>query len=51
VTYGAGVAGRIRAAAQKVGALTDIHGGDYVEIALNEFGVQPARADRRHLPA
>ncbi|HET6188428.1 MAG TPA: zinc-binding dehydrogenase [Trebonia sp.] len=29
----------------EVGALIDIHGGDYVEIALNEFGVQPARAD------
>jgi len=45
VAYGAGVADRIRAAAQKAGALIGTYGGDCVEIALNEFGVQPARAD------
>lgn len=45
VTYGVGVADRIRAAAQKVDALIDTRGGDYVEIALNEFGVQSATVD------
>ena len=45
VTYGAGVADRIRAAAPKVDAFIDTYGGDYVELALNDLGVEPARVD------
>lgn len=45
VTYGDGVAGRIRAAAPKVDAFIDTYGGDYVELALEELGVAPARVD------
>ena len=44
VTYGDGVADRIRQAAGKVDAFVDTFGGDYVQIALN-LGVQPARID------
>jgi NADPH:quinone reductase-like Zn-dependent oxidoreductase len=44
VTYGAGVAGRIRDAAPKVDAFIDTFGGDYVQIAL-ELGVEPSRID------
>ena len=45
--YGPGVADRIRAAAPqgKVDAFIDTHGGDYVEMALNELGVPPERVD------
>jgi NADPH:quinone reductase-like Zn-dependent oxidoreductase len=45
VSYGEGVAGRIREAAPKVDAFIDTHGGDYVELALGELGVDPARVD------
>jgi NADPH:quinone reductase-like Zn-dependent oxidoreductase len=45
VTYGDGVADRIRAVAPKADALIDTYGGDYVELALNELGVEPARVD------
>ena len=47
VAYGAGVAGRIRAAAAhaKVDAFIDTYGDDYVEIALDELKVDPARVD------
>jgi NADPH:quinone reductase-like Zn-dependent oxidoreductase len=45
VSYGEGVADRIRKAAPKVDAFIDTHGGDYVEIALGELGVEPARVD------
>jgi NADPH:quinone reductase-like Zn-dependent oxidoreductase len=45
VTYGDGVAGRIRTAAPKVDAFIDTYGGDYVELALDELGVSPARVD------
>ena len=45
VTYGAGVADRIRAASPKVDAFIDTYGEDYVEIALNDLGVEPARVD------
>jgi NADPH:quinone reductase-like Zn-dependent oxidoreductase len=45
VSYGDGVAGRIRQAAPKVDALIDTAGGDYVELALNDLGVAPARID------
>lgn len=45
VAYGDGVAGRIRAAAPKVDAFFDTYGGDYVELALNELGVEPSRVD------
>lgn len=45
VTYGEGVADRIRAASGgKVDALLDTQGGGYVEIAL-ELGVRPERID------
>ena len=43
VTYGEGVADRIRAAAAKVDAFIDTVGG-YVELAL-ELGVDPGRID------
>jgi len=45
VSYGEGVADRIRKAAPKVDAFIDTHGGDYVELALGELGVEPARVD------
>jgi NADPH:quinone reductase-like Zn-dependent oxidoreductase len=45
VSYGDGVADRIRQAAPKVGALIDTAGGDYVELALNDLGVAPSRID------
>ena len=45
VSYGEGVADRIRKAAPKVDAFIDTYGGDYVELALGELGVEPARVD------
>jgi NADPH:quinone reductase-like Zn-dependent oxidoreductase len=44
VSYGDGVAGRIRQAAAKVDAFIDTVGADYVELAL-ELGVEPSRID------
>jgi NADPH:quinone reductase-like Zn-dependent oxidoreductase len=44
VTYGDGVAGRIRQAAGKVDAFVDTFGAGYVELAL-ELGVEPSRVD------
>jgi NADPH:quinone reductase-like Zn-dependent oxidoreductase len=44
VTYGDGVADRIRQAAPKVDAFIDTHGAEYVELAL-ELGVAPDRID------
>ncbi len=44
VTYGDGVAGRIRQAAGKVDAFVDTFGADYVEVAF-ELGVEPSRID------
>jgi NADPH:quinone reductase-like Zn-dependent oxidoreductase len=44
VTYGDGVADRIRHAAPTVDAFIDTQGGDYVQLAL-ELGVSPARID------
>ena len=44
VTYGDGVADRIRQAAGQVIAFIDTYGADYVELAL-ELGVEPARID------
>jgi NADPH:quinone reductase-like Zn-dependent oxidoreductase len=44
VTYGDGVADRIRQAADKVDAFIDTFGGNYVELAL-ELGVEPSRID------
>jgi NADPH:quinone reductase-like Zn-dependent oxidoreductase len=44
VTYGDGVAGRIRQAASKVDAFIDTFGAGYVELAL-ELGVEPSRID------
>ncbi len=48
VAYGDGVAGRIRDAApagRGVDAFLDTHGGDYVELALNDLKVSPERVD------
>ncbi len=44
VTYGDGVADRIRQAAGKIDAFVDTVGGDYVQIAL-DLGVEPSRID------
>ena len=44
VSYGKGVAERIRAAAPQVDALIDTQGGDYVQLAL-DLGVRPERID------
>ena len=44
MTYGDGVAGRIRQAAGKVDAFIDTFGAGYVELAL-ELGVEPSRID------
>ena len=44
VTYGDGVADRIRQAAGTVDAFIDTVGGDYVQIAL-DLGVKPSRID------
>jgi NADPH:quinone reductase-like Zn-dependent oxidoreductase len=47
VVYGDGVAERIRDAAASAGvdAFLDTHGGDYVELALNDLKVSPERVD------
>lgn len=46
VTYGEGVADRIReAAAGTVDAFIDTYGGGYVQIAIEELGVAPDRVD------
>jgi NADPH:quinone reductase-like Zn-dependent oxidoreductase len=44
VSYGDGVAGRIRQAAAKVDAFIDTFGADYVRLAL-DLGVEPSRVD------
>ena len=44
VSYGDGVAGRIREAADTVDAFIDTYGGDYVRLAL-DLGVEPSRVD------
>jgi NADPH:quinone reductase-like Zn-dependent oxidoreductase len=45
VSYGDGVADRIRQAAPKVDAFIDTVGEDYVELAVNDLGVPPSRID------
>ena len=45
VSYGDGVADRIREAGPTTDAFIDTYGGDYVELALDELGVDPARID------
>lgn len=45
VTYGHDVAARIGSVAPTVDAFIDTYGGDYVELALNDLGVPPARVD------
>jgi NADPH:quinone reductase-like Zn-dependent oxidoreductase len=45
VSYGDGVADRIRESVPTTDAFIDTYGGDYVEVALNELGVDPARID------
>jgi NADPH:quinone reductase-like Zn-dependent oxidoreductase len=44
VTYGDGVADRVRKAASQVDAFIDTFGADYVELALS-LGVEPSRVD------
>jgi NADPH:quinone reductase-like Zn-dependent oxidoreductase len=48
VRYGEDLAGRIRdalLATPQVDAFIDTYGGDYVEFAINELGVEPSRID------
>lgn len=45
VTYGDGVADRIRAVSPKADAFIDTQGGDYPELALEQLGVPPERVD------
>jgi NADPH:quinone reductase-like Zn-dependent oxidoreductase len=45
VGYGDGVADQIRAAVPRVDAFVDTYGGDYVALAVDQFGVDPARVD------
>jgi NADPH:quinone reductase-like Zn-dependent oxidoreductase len=45
LAYGAGVAERIRELSPVVDAFLDTHGGDYVELALNDLKVSPGRVD------
>ncbi len=45
VSYGEGVAARIRAAASRVDAFIDTVGGDYVRMAVEDLAVQPSRVD------
>jgi NADPH:quinone reductase-like Zn-dependent oxidoreductase len=45
VSYGDGVTGQIRQAAGQVDAFIDTVGGDYVRMAVEDLGVQPARVD------
>jgi NADPH:quinone reductase-like Zn-dependent oxidoreductase len=48
VSYGEDLVGRIRdalLATPQVDAFIDTYGGDYVEFALNELGVEPSRVD------
>jgi NADPH:quinone reductase-like Zn-dependent oxidoreductase len=45
VSYGEGVADRIRAAASQVDAFIDTAGGDYVRMAVEDLAVQPSRVD------
>ncbi len=45
VSYGDGVADRIRQAAGQVGAFIDTVGGDYVRMAVEDLRVEPSRVD------
>ena len=45
VSYGDGMAGRIRQAASQVDAFIDAVGGDYVRMAVEDLGVEPSRVD------
>src|SRR5712672_2276804 len=45
VSYGDGVADRIRLAAGQVDAFIDTVGGDYVRLAVQDLGVPPSRVD------
>jgi len=44
ITYGAGVADRIRSTTDRVDAFIDTYGADYVQLAL-DLGVEPGRID------
>ena len=45
VSYGDGVADRIRQAASQIDAFIDTVGGDYVRLAVEDLGVTPSRVD------
>jgi NADPH:quinone reductase-like Zn-dependent oxidoreductase len=45
VSYGDGVADRIRPAAGQVDAFIDTVGGDYVRLAVEDLGVEPSRVE------
>jgi NADPH:quinone reductase-like Zn-dependent oxidoreductase len=45
VSYGDGVADRIRQAASQIDAFIDTVGGDYVRLAVEDLGVAPSRVD------
>jgi NADPH:quinone reductase-like Zn-dependent oxidoreductase len=45
VSYGDGVADRIRQAAGQVDAFIDTVGGDYARMAVQDLGVEPSRVD------
>jgi NADPH:quinone reductase-like Zn-dependent oxidoreductase len=45
VSYGDGVADRIRQAAGRVDAFIDTVGGDYVRLAVEDLGVEPSRTE------
>ena len=45
VSYGDGVADRIRQAAGQVDAFIDTVGGDYVRLAVEDLGVEPSRVE------
>jgi NADPH:quinone reductase-like Zn-dependent oxidoreductase len=45
VAYGGGTADRIREVTPKADTFIDTYGGDYVEVALNELGIEPSRID------
>jgi NADPH:quinone reductase-like Zn-dependent oxidoreductase len=45
VSYGEGVADRIREAASQIDAFIDTVGGDYARLAVEDLGVAPSRVD------
>jgi NADPH:quinone reductase-like Zn-dependent oxidoreductase len=45
VAYGDGWAARVHQAASTVDAFIDTYGGDYIDLAIDELGVDPSRVD------